>query len=748
MSTVDALYADARSLAAGAGAASFAALLTFWKSSDWTLLGCAIALILIGTVRGLEMRSYALKTAKAKSIETARHWETRYMFWSAAYVAVMGLWCLLAFARTSDAVVHLISLSVLLGYLVGIAGRNFSSDRLVVVQIACAALPMLTGLLLQNEIYYILLAALFVPFYLSIRFIAARLRGILFDAVITSHDMRELTTQFDTALNNMPHGLCMFDAQHKFVVSNWRFEKLLGLRPDEDRRGVSAKDVLLEAGSFGQISSSGIDGLIVQVEARLSAAQPEIMVIETVSGRSLEMTFQPMERDGCVLLVEDITDRRISEARIEHMARYDQLTGLPNRSFFTEEFQEIVSRETEDNIRAVLFVDLDEFKQINDTLGHPFGDALLCEVAERLRGVVAPDDFVARFGGDEFVILQKIREVDDAASLAERIIKTLGQIYNIDDHQIVAGASIGISLLPRDGEDADYLLKCADIALYDAKTHGRAAWRFFEPYMDVKAQARRTLELDLRGALSRDELEVHYQPIIDIKTGRIVTCEALLRWNHHEKGMISPAEFIHVAEEMGIIVDIGRWVLREACLECKKWPGDVGVAVNISPIQFRRADVGLAVREALEVSGLPPRRLEIEITETVLLQDTPRTREILDDLRSLGVSLALDDFGTGFSSLSYLQAFPLDKVKIDRSFLSGITSDPRAMILVRGVARLSAELGMTVIIEGVETQQQLAAVAAEKSVSHVQGFLFSQVLPAQELRKLLSDDAAEMIRVA
>jgi predicted signal transduction protein with EAL and GGDEF domain len=345
---------------------------------------------------------------------------------------------------------------------------------------------------------------------------------------------------------------------------------------------------------------------------------------------------------------------------------------------------------------------------------------------------------VARLGGDEFVIVQSpLRRSDQAATLAKRVVNLLNQTFDIDGHQVIVGASIGIAIAPRDGIDADTLLKNADMALYRAKADGRSTWRFFEKDMDIEAQARRILELDLRNALASGAFEVYYQPLVNLRSQTITGFEALLRWSHPQRGMVSPAEFIPVAEEMGVIIEIGHLVLQRACLECMKWPGDIQVAVNISSTQFKRGDVAKAVRDALAISGLPATRLEIEITETTLLQDTQSTRLALETLRNMGVRISLDDFGTGYSSLSYLHNFPLDKVKIDRSFLKGVGTSERSLTLLRGVARLSSELGMTVVMEGVETEEQLALISAELGVDEVQGYLFSPAVPSRDVSRML-----------
>jgi diguanylate cyclase (GGDEF)-like protein len=396
-------------------------------------------------------------------------------------------------------------------------------------------------------------------------------------------------------------------------------------------------------------------------------------------------------------------------------------------------------------LSALLFIDLDQFKQINDTLGHPCGDRLLCLVADRLRGMLRPEDFVARFGGDEFVVFQQnIQSAEEAAALSRRVVERLTERYEVDRHMVEIGASIGIALTSP-GITADNLLKNADMALYRAKAGGRGTFCFFRNEMAETVEARRVLELDLRKALANEEFELFYQPLVNLKSGRITTCEALLRWNHPTRGMVSPIDIIPVAEEMGLILDLGRWILRKACMECMTWPDAVSVAVNFSSQQFHQRDVLSEVRYALEVSGLPAHRLEIEITESSLLRNTQWTHDALTQLRSAGVRISLDDFGTGYSSLSYLHNFPLQKVKIDRSFLEGIDKD-RPLTLLRGVARLSADLGMSVVVEGIETNEQLELISVDGTVTEAQGYLFSRPVPVARIRQLLDASHGRRLR--
>ena len=742
ISLVGSLYQDARSLFTGSIAASAAALITAVETGEIWLLICAVTMPVVAYLRALDVRHFAGHRAKIETVEAARVWELRYVAGAAGAVALLGLWCLLTFIVTPDPFLRLLSFSMTLAYMIGISGRNFSSPTLVHTQIVCASVPVALALLVAGGLYWLILLVVIAPLFVSISFISARLRQTLFDALISAREVALLASRFDTALNNMPLGLLMFDVDHGLVVANNRINGLLGASPDTSRKGASVKALLLDSVRAQRIAEADVRRLTAGFEDRLSRRIETPLFTTTEDGRSLSFTFQAMNGGGSVVLIEDVTERRAAEAAIKHLARYDALTKLPNRTFFREEIMHILVRAREKHERcAVLFIDLDQFKQVNDTLGHSRGDELLCSVADRLRTVVRDSDLVARLGGDEFVIVQSpLRRSEQAAALAKRVVALLNEIFEIDGHQVMVGASVGISVAPRDGIDADTLLKNADMALYRAKADGRGTWRFFEKDMDIEAQARRSLELDLRNALASGAFEVYYQPLVNLPSQAVTGFEALLRWSHPQRGMVSPAEFIPVAEEMGVIVEIGNLVLQKACLECMKWPGDIHVAVNISSTQFKRSDIVTSVESALAVSGLPATRLEIEITESTLLQDTQSTRVTLETLRQMGVRISLDDFGTGYSSLSYLHSFPLDKVKIDRSFLKGVGSSERSLTLLRGVARLSSELGMKVVMEGVETEDQLKLIAAEPGVDEVQGYLFSPAVPSRDVARLLAPE--------
>ena len=443
-------------------------------------------------------------------------------------------------------------------------------------------------------------------------------------------------------------------------------------------------------------------------------------------------------RDGFLVAVVDITERRKAEARIAHMAHHDGLTNLPNRELYQDRLRQALEQSQVGNKRvAVLCVDLDLFKNVNDSFGHPMGDRLLKMVADRLRSEVRGNNLVARLGGDEFaIVLASDVSPKEASDYAARLIQILSARYDIDGIEVVIGASIGIALSPGDGDTSEELMRNADMALYRAKSDGGGVHHFFEREMDRQVQKRRDMELDLRRAFANGEFEVHYQPLVDIAADRISGFESLLRWRHPEKGMISPADFIPVAEDIGLIVALGEWVLREACTEAAKWPADVKVAVNLSPVQFRSRNLVQVVISALAHSGLSPLRLELEITESLFLAETEANLAILHQLRELGVSISMDDFGTGYSSLSYLRSFPFDKIKIDRSFIKDLAERSDCVAIVRAISGLGRSLNITTTAEGVETVDQLDWLRAE-GCNEVQGFLFSAARPAAEIEALL-----------
>jgi diguanylate cyclase (GGDEF)-like protein len=542
--------------------------------------------------------------------------------------------------------------------------------------------------------------------------------------------------QLSIAVNNIPQGLVLYDASARIIICNQPYLDMFGLSPDVAKPGCTMQRLIAhrkETGSF----DGDVDAFCSSIINTVSLGKATRQLTEAPGGRAIEIINRPLKGGGWIATIEDITTRRRADEKIAHLAHYDGLTDLPNRILFRERLEQSLKAMRPGEQLAVLYIDIDEFKGVNDALGHPVGDELLKGVAERLRGCVRETDVAARLGGDEFAVIQTaIKDRSETNRLVDEIHAAIRQPFDCMGHLITTDASVGIALAPDDGVDLDQLLKNADLALYGAKGDGRRTYRFFEPGMEQRVRARRSLELDLRQAISDGSLEVHYQPVINIEDGKISSCEALLRWRHPERGMISPAEFIPIAEDSGLINQLGLWVLNTACAEATTWPDHVRVAVNVSPVQFRSPSMALNVAAALAACGLPASRLELEITEAVLIRDDEAALDMLHQLRRLGVRIALDDFGTGYSSLSYLQRFPFDKIKIDRAFIQDIAGPGASSSIVQAVVNIAAASDMTTTAEGVETEQQRNLLYI-LGCTEMQGYLFSPAIPAVEVRRLL-----------
>jgi len=567
------------------------------------------------------------------------------------------------------------------------------------------------------------------------------------DHQLTSRRQALERQRLDVAASNMTQGLLMIDASERIVVCNQRYIEMYGLSPDLVKPGCSFRDLMAHRKQTGSFT-----GDIAEYRAALmrdmELGRAFHFTAETADGRSIHIVARPMENGGWVATHEDITERKQFDQRIAHMAHHDALTDLPNRVLFREQLDSALEMLPPGEQLAVLYIDIDEFKNVNDSLGHPVGDELLKILAGRLRAVLKETDFVARLGGDEFAIIQTgVERSADTTNLVARIYQAIREPFECLGHLLSSDASIGIALAPQHGADLDQLLRNADLAMYEAKADGRRTYRFFEPAMEARVKALRTLELDLREAIASGGFELHYQPLVSLADNRVTGCEALLRWRHPNRGMISPAEFIPVAEETGLINQLGEWVLTTACAEAATWPDDVRVAVNVSPIQFRGQAFALKVAAALAASGLPARRLELEITEAVLIRDDEAALAMLHQLRTLGVRIALDDFGTGYSSLSYLQRFPFDKIKIDRCFIKDVAEPDGSACIVQAVVNIAAARHMTTTAEGVETQAQLDMLR-ELGCTEMQGWLFSPAKPAAELVHLLGSRREAVVAAA
>ncbi len=551
---------------------------------------------------------------------------------------------------------------------------------------------------------------------------------------------------FDIAINNMSQALLMFDASSRLLICNRRYREMYGLPVELSCPGRTARELIQTRLDMGTLDVE-IDSYLDHLYKVVDSGKPASRLVELPDGRTIAVLNSPMPNGGWVTTHEDITERRRAEKKIAHMARHDALTDLPNRVLLRERLTDALEGVRRGERLAVLYLDLDHFKGVNDTLGHTIGDELLKMVARRLRNTVRSGDTVARVGGDEFAVISSARNPTETAILARRICEAVRAPYDLQGHAVIADTSIGIAVAPNDGTDPDGLIKNADMALYKAKGDGRGTYRFFEADMDSKMKERRSLELSLRNALANNEFELHYQPLLDLRTNTVTSCEALLRWKHPERGLVSPAEFIPVAEEIGLIVPIGEWVIRRACQEAAGWGRDIKIAVNLSPIQVMSQNLVPIVMSALASAGLPAARLDVEITESVLMQNTETTLAALHRLREIGVSISMDDFGTGYSSLRYLRSFPFSKIKIDRCFISGLPGCMESAAIVRAVAGMAKSLNVITTAEGVETEEQLLKIR-ELGCTEMQGYYFSRPLTAEALSKFLAPKKEELALTA
>jgi len=562
---------------------------------------------------------------------------------------------------------------------------------------------------------------------------------LLIDSDATSakitRELQRANVTIDAALNNMSQGLVMFDSSARLIVCNQRYRELYGMSSEAVQPGCTIREILDQRVAAGNLFVDDVDQHIAEILAGVARGLEFSRTVTLRDGRIIRSVNHPTADGGWVATLEDITEEKRAEERIVHVAHHDALTGLPNRILFAEQLEQALKRVRRGERLAVFYIDLDNLKRVNDTLGHPIGDKLLKGVADRLRGCIRDIDIVARLSGDEFAIIQSsIDGPADAGALAIRIREAIRVPADLNGHQVVMDASIGISIAPDNGTGFDALLKTADIALYEAKNNGRGTYCFFESEMNERMQVRGKLEQDLQRALANGEFELFYQPIVNLRDNKISAFEALLRWHHPERGMVSPSEFIPVAEEMGLIIPLGEWVLRTACAEVATWPSEINVSVNVSSLQLTNKNLVNVVVGAIASARIPANRLEIEITESVFFEKTFANISTLKQLHELGVRFVMDDFGTGYSSLGYLLSFPFSKIKIDRSFITGLSDKKESRAIVRAVANLARDLKMIVTAEGVETDQQLEQVRI-LGCTEMQGYLFSRPLPAAEIRR-------------
>ena len=735
VSIIRSVYGDRRAMLAGAWGTALAAGASAYKTHSLPLLAIAIAFILIGMWRYAEARAFLKASIASDDADAAEYWENRAVFSGAMVGLVYGAWCFIAMVVVNDPFSELASATLTIAGLVGVVARNFGLDRLVTMQMILSIVPMSVGYALHGDVYYAVLALLLGVILSSFRKLAADTRSILRSAVHGRVEASRLAAELDLALTTLAHGLCMLDERGVISIINERGIRLFASLGVTDLAGRPLTDVLNSLSEDGRLPRTALDRLLDMAARGISGK----VLLCPPTGEYYEVTVSS-GLGRSVLLFEDISDRVASEERINFMARHDTLTDLPNRTFFGELAADDMAARSAEQPRLVslMLVDIDDFKHVNDTFGHIAGDQLLVHVAQRLRRAVPAEAILARLGGDEFVIYRgNIGDEYRAQADSDAILRAFEAPFELDGLTLAVTVSLGVATSVAVDEPLDELMTKADLALYSAKGDGKARSESFHAQMNIDYLYRQRLKTDLREAVAQGALSLAFQPLLDIGTRKVVTCEALARWDHPELGAIPPSTFIPLAEDMGLISDITAWVIQRAAEQCSSWPGDVGVAVNISARDFRGNDLPTLIENALARSGLDAVRFEVEVTETAVIEEPEVAHRVLSTLAEKGIAIALDDFGTGYSSLSYLNALPFTKLKIDRSFVADIASNPRALRLLANVARLGRSLDLTVIAEGVETEAQLDIMLAQTEIQQVQGYFFSRPLPERDISELI-----------
>ncbi len=757
---IDDLYSALASFAVGAVGAVLVGAIAAWHTGNpWFNFLTAVTAAVATARAVLTVAYYRNKSSILGDGPTLRRWERRYAVGALAHGACFGSMCLVGFVFTGDPLCHLLLGASAAGFTAGATARNSSRPWIAIAMVSLILVPMAAGFALRSGLIYMALLGFTCAYYLATVELALylganRLRLLLAtgEKAELARSLAEQNFRFDTALANMSHGLCMFDSAHRLVVWNRRFCEIYKIAPEALSPGITIRNLIELIAAGGNYPDQTVNHLVAEIAARMESGTLTHSSRLLPDGRFIALSYQPVSGGGTVVIFEDVTEREKAEERARFLATHDDLTGLPNRSVFAEAVNDAVKAgHRYGHEFAVMFMDLDRFKNINDTLGHAAGDFLLIETARRLKECVRKSDVIARIGGDEFVIM--LREVSDqsqVATVARKLLAAVVEPLTVHGHECRITASIGISMFPTDALDEESLIKNADAAMYLAKEDGRNGFRFH--FQDITTQSieRLTLEASLRGALERSQLLLHYQPKQDLRHGGISGVEALLRWQHPDLGLLPPSRFIPLAEETGLIVPIGKWVIETACAQNMAWQRQglpaLRIAVNLSPRQF--ADPGLLgdIDAALDNSGMAAELLELEITESMVMQNVERAMRVLKAIKGLGVMLAIDDFGTGYSSMSLLKKFPIDVLKIDRSFVREISNNSEDQAIADAIIALGRALDLTIVAEGVETPEQEAFLRAHHC-DQIQGYLVSKPVPADEFAAFMANHTLAELKV-
>ena len=714
-----------------------------WKSSGhWVFLPvfwltAGIVALRIATVA----RYHASVRRRPQTDQEIKAWDREFFIGATAFSAVLGMMSFIALAMTDDIPCHIITIVTAIAFSAGYVARNAGRPVFVIIQLLAFCVPMCIGLTETDHPFYSVIS-LFIAFFIitniSIAFslnrnllelAAARKRS---ETLATS--LRSKNVTLDSALNSMTHGLVMFSGDLELELSNLRFQDMYRVSPEDLTPGTFLTSLLDHLIAAQVLSPSAARDLGEVSRRALRSGQASKIEILTEKDQVFIVQAEVTSDGGILMVTEDATERKAAAAQIERMAHTDNLTGLPNRFRFNQVLRRACNEaEGGGSTFAVFYIDLDNFKTVNDSLGHEAGDDLLVQVSQRLQTILAQGELVARFGGDEFLLLSRPQHPEAAAGTGRRVLEAMAAPFDLSGRTVVATTSVGVALVPEHGRAPSDVLRAADMALYAAKAAGRNTFVVFQPEIARNLSTRRELESDLREACRTGKLFLNYQPIVNLKSLRPVSYEALMRWEHPTRGLVPPSDFIPIAEQTGLIVEMGEWAIRRACMDARDWPADISVAVNVSAFQFKNT-AGLigAVKDALLISRLPPNRLELEVTESLLIEDQDASLEAIRALHRIGVRFSLDDFGIGYSSLAYLARYPFSKVKIDRTFAQHVTSNGPSRSIIEVVCQLADRLGMRVVVEGIETEQQkreIERIGAEQA----QGYLFGRPQPVDKM---------------
>lgn len=725
-------YEDHVAFFYGKMSAAIASLVTYFMTAEFVFLATTIGMlsIILADVGNIKEHRRLIESGERDLTK----WQDHYKFLATTFMLITGIWCFFVFILSDDGFLHLLCVATTMGNIINLMCRNFNNDQILTLQLCAVGVPLVLGVISYGDYRSMILCGFFLPLFSSVRDISERLRNLFSDVTAQSEEREAFGVQLNEALESMSHGLLMFDDEMRLRVINRTARHILVINEDIDCFGKKLGDIARSV----DLRKPYINRVRILEDALYSRLQQrsKSKVFQVSKNQFVELSIKLRDSGGCVLVIEDVSQRIQYENRINQLARFDDLTGLCNRSYFTQQAEAISNTIGSGQQAAVLFFDLDDFKRINDMLGHEAGDHILTSVSERVRDIMPKEAVIGRWGGDEFVVFVEERHCDsDIKTTAEQMVRKLTEPIEYNNQILRFGSSLGVAMYPNDSNNLERLLKLADLALYQSKAAGKNTTTFFSHEMEDDLHDRLQMEDDLTEAVRAGNLELHFQPIISIETQKPAVFEALTRWTRNGTESVSPAEFIPMAEDLGLIRDIGEWTLKEACRQCSQWPENTSVAVNVSAVQFQVGSITNAVRQALMTTGLDPHRLEIEITETAVLNDMSHAILVLEKISELGVRISLDDFGTGYSSLSYLHKLPLDKLKIDKSFIDDIESSERSQTLLAGITAMGKALDLKVVVEGIENKKQLDLLRDRYDVDYVQGYFFSKALPADDARE-------------